>query len=114
MLTFKELREKNNERQLFWGGVDNWLLVDWSNAVAGEVGEAANVVKKLRRIDLGTTGNHKSPEELREQLKLEIGDIGVYLDLFARAAGLTLEECVTAAFNSKSDELGFPVKLGDD
>lgn len=56
-LTFDDLRQANIDRQMYWGGTENWTLADWSNAVAGEVGEACNVVKKLRRAL--STGAHQ-------------------------------------------------------
>jgi NTP pyrophosphatase (non-canonical NTP hydrolase) len=104
-LTFEALREGNLLRQEYWGGSDNWTLADWSNAVAGEVGEACNVVKKLRRFDLGTTGNKHSAQFYRDQLQAEIGDVLIYLDLLANKAGLDLGACARHSFNAKSVEL---------
>lgn len=110
-LTFQDLRTANEARQAYWGGIDNWTLADWSNAVAGEVGEACNVVKKLRRAELGTTGNKHDTESYRQMLASEIGDVVIYLDLLARAAGFTLDHCARLAFNDKSIELNMPVHL---
>lgn len=110
-LTFRALRDGNLARQEHWGGTDNWTLADWSNAVAGEVGEACNVVKKIRRIDLGTTGNKKPVEAYYDQLETEIGDVLIYLDLLAAKAGLSLDGCVRRSFNEKSDELNMPVRI---
>lgn len=110
-LTFSDLRLANRDRQDYWGGSENWTLADWSNAVAGEVGEACNVVKKLRRPHLGTVGNDHQPEVYARQLESEIGDVLIYLDLLANAAGLDLDRCVLRAFNEKSEELNMPVRL---
>lgn len=110
-LTFDDLRSANEARQAHWGGTDNWTLADWSNAVAGEVGEACNVVKKIRRTELGTTGNKKPTDAYYDQLETEIGDALIYLDLLAAKAGLTLDGCVSRAFNEKSAELNMPVRL---
>jgi hypothetical protein len=51
-LTFKASREVNSARAARWhkGGISDWSITDWSNALAGEVGEACNAIKKLRRI----------------------------------------------------------------
>lgn len=110
-LTFADLRAANEARQAHWGGSDNWTLADWSNAVAGEVGEACNVVKKIRRPELGTTGNGKDVSTYYTQLESEIGDVLVYLDLLAKKAGTTLDRAVMRAFNEKSEALNMPVRL---
>jgi NTP pyrophosphatase (non-canonical NTP hydrolase) len=110
-LTFSGLRAGNEARQAHWGGSDNWTLSDWSNAVAGEVGEACNVVKKIRRVELGTAGNKKPTEAYYDQLETEIGDVLIYLDLLAAKAGLSLDGCARRAFNEKSDELKMPVHI---
>lgn len=110
-LTFADLRKANAARQAYWGGSENWTLADWSNALAGEVGEACNVVKKLRRPMLGTVGNDYDPVTYIAQLGSEIGDVLIYLDLLANAAGLDLASCVSTAFNDKSEKLGMPVRL---
>lgn len=112
-LTFVDLRTANAARQEYWGGADNWTLADWSNALAGEVGEACNVVKKIRRPQLGTVGNSADVPTYLKQLESEIGDVLIYLDLLAKAAGLSLDECVMRAFNEKSEKLNMPIMLGE-
>ena len=47
MLTFAELRDANVTRcNESFHPVDAWSGTDWACALAGEVGEACNVVKK--------------------------------------------------------------------
>lgn len=111
VLTFDALRKANNERQEHWGGSDNWTLADWSNALAGEVGEACNIVKKIRRPQLGTKGNEANAPAYYDALETEIGDVLIYLDLLAKAAGRDLATCAMRAFNEKSEKLGMPVRL---
>ncbi len=87
-LTFSVLRTANVARCSTWhkGFPDDglWLGVDWSNAAGGEMGEAANVVKKLRRWDTDTVGAlDPSRELLLLQLGHEIADTIIYLDLVA-------------------------------
>lgn len=56
-LTFAEVIEANRARCKRWHqDADDWSGADWSNAMCGEAGEAANVVKKLRRNETGTAG----------------------------------------------------------
>lgn len=88
----------------------------WTNAMAGECGEACNVAKKMSRIRLGAgmTWNKTQDQDmdaLREKLKREIGDVVIYADLLAQREGLTLEECVRTSFNEKSIEIGSTVML---
>lgn len=63
-LTFATVTATNRTRCGRWHPGfpnDGWTGADWSNAVCGEAGEMANVVKKLRRIEFGTPGA-KDPE----------------------------------------------------
>ena len=87
--------------------LDSWNLSDWGVAVAGETGEMCNVIKKLNRYRDGIGGNTKTREELMEDLKKEIGDIAVYLDLLAQAIGCDLEALREDAFQSKSQAIGY-------
>lgn len=55
-MILEQLSATNGRRCERWHGAgwkgpdDAWTIADWSNAMAGEAGEAANVVKKLRRV----------------------------------------------------------------
>jgi NTP pyrophosphatase (non-canonical NTP hydrolase) len=84
-----------------------WSLSDWFTAVTGELGEAANVAKKLNRVRDGIPGNSESPDELRENLADEIADTFIYLDLLAQAAGINLEEAVLQKFKKTSLKIGY-------
>jgi NTP pyrophosphatase (non-canonical NTP hydrolase) len=89
-----------------------WSLSDWITAVTGEIGEAANIVKKLNRIRDGIRGNTHTEKELRQKLATEIADVYIYLDLLAAAAGFRLSEIVTSAFDEKSEAIGYPRMFG--
>lgn len=113
-LTFSQLRAANLTRCWRWhgkSGVDEWSLSDWMTATAGELGEAANVVKKLNRARDGLTGNDKAPAELQAMLGKEIADTMIYLDLFAARAGIDLAAAVVGKFNEVSERNGFPDRL---
>jgi NTP pyrophosphatase (non-canonical NTP hydrolase) len=77
----------------------------------GELGEAANIAKKLNRVRDGIPGNKESPDELRAKLRHELGDAFVYLDLTAQALGFTIGDAARDVFNSKSREIGYPKVL---
>jgi NTP pyrophosphatase (non-canonical NTP hydrolase) len=95
----------------------DWSTLEWAGALCGEAGEAANVAKKLLRIDLGLRGNEASEHAeteraaLRDKLANEIGDVIHYAALLASAEGIDLTECVRRTFNDKSDAMGFPERL---
>ena len=85
----------------------SWSMNDWFTAAMGELGEAANVAKKLRRSEDGIKGNKEPDSVLLMKLAEEIGDTLIYLDLLAQRAGLDLSYCVMTSFNNKSAEIGY-------
>ena len=89
----------------------SWGLSDWMMALVGEIGEAANVVKKLNRIRDGIPGNKESTGDLIQALQEELADTYIYLDLFIQAAGFNLEEIVKAKWNKTSDKIGYGPRL---
>lgn len=89
-----------------------WSSSDWMVAVLGELGEAANIVKKLNRVRDGITGNTVSEIELRIKLAHELADAYIYLDLFCQAEGIDLEQSVNEAFEAKSEQIGYQDKEG--
>src|SRR5882672_8712220 len=69
----------------------DWSLSDWMTATLGELGEAANVAKKLNRVRDGIPGNDKTPAELEAMLADELADAFIYLDLLAQSQGIDLQ-----------------------
>ena len=114
-MTFGEFSQANRERcespQGFNHPLAGWSSSDWMTAMVGEVGEAANVVKKLNRVRDGVPGNKVSADELRAQLRRELGDVFVYLDLMCQSLGFSVADAAAEVFNSKSAEIGYPKTL---
>jgi NTP pyrophosphatase (non-canonical NTP hydrolase) len=113
-LTFRALREANVSRKARWHGeADEWSGADWSNAMCGEAGEAANVVKKLRRHEThtGTAYNTPEVEALLPALAEELADVVTYADLLADKYGIDLSGAVVAKFNRVSAAQDFPERL---
>jgi hypothetical protein len=116
-LRFDEVQRTNSERCALWHpGFPNdpWNLADWSNAVCGEAGELANVIKKIRRIEGGAeTVGEKDRDALTVDALYEAADVLLYLDLLVtRLDGpYSLEQAVARKFNQKSHEQGFPQRL---
>lgn len=117
-LDFTTLAQANLSRCLRWhpnGGVQSWSLSDWGVAMAGECGEACNVIKKMNRLRDGLVGNEKFSDRtdpaLRSQLADELADLVIYADLVAQAAGLDLAHSIASKFNAVSIRNGFPERL---
>jgi len=85
----------------------SWSLSDWMTATAGELGEAANIVKKLNRYRDGIPGNDETEPALRGKLADELADTFIYLDLLAQAAGIDLGAAVEAKFARTSEKIGY-------
>lgn len=85
----------------------SWSLSDWLTATLGELGEAANIVKKLNRVRDGIPGNDKTPAELREMLADELADVAIYLDLTIQAVGFDPETIRNAKFTKTSAKIGY-------
>ena len=106
----KRNRERCESPQGFNHKLKNWTLSDWMVATAGELGEAANIIKKLNRIRDGVPGNTETGPELREKLRHEIADTFIYLDLMAQAAGFDLMNAVEEKFAITSKKIGYVQK----
>lgn len=112
--TLQSLSVSNRSRALRWhNGAEPWTGADWSNAMCGEAGEAANVVKKLRRHETGIESQYNTPDvtTLKLQLAEEIADIILYADLLAAHYEIELAGAVIAKFNKVSEAQGFPERL---
>lgn len=112
-MTLRQFAGANYTRACRWhpGGLASWSLSDWACALAGEVGELCNVVKKLNRVRDGLQQKAVDAGALEQALADEIGDVFAYLDLIAQAHGLALEDCVRGKFNRISEREGFPERL---
>ena len=96
---------------------DNQPLTYWTTALAGEVGELCNMIKKMQRVERGGLdggSSYTAKDITPDMLKEEIGGIAIYLDLLASLLGLSLEEAIVHTFNSKSAKYGFPQVLPEE
>lgn len=113
-LDLRELRAANVSRAEKWHDSDAlpWSGADWSNAMCGEAGEAANVVKKMRRIETNIAKRgDESTDGLRQMLGDELADVLIYADLLANHYGLDLAAHVRGKFNEVSERHGFEERL---
>lgn len=117
-LTFAALRDANTARLPTFKNArgepahaepdgSDWCLAQWCNAVTGELGEAANLIKKIERGDL-------TLDEARPALAREFADVVTYLDILAMRAGVSLGAITITKFNEVSVRVGSPVRLHAD
>lgn len=85
----------------------SWTLSDWMTATLGELGEAANVAKKLNRVRDGIPGNNMTEDELRKAFQDEMADTYIYMDLACQAQGFRLSDAVQSKFAETSRKIGY-------
>ncbi len=104
LMRMPQFKNKNGERAHSKDDGSDWALSAWCNAVCGELGEAANLIKKIERGDY-------TLEEKREELAREFADVVTYLDILASRAGVDLGEATALKFNEVSERVGSTVRL---
>lgn len=88
--------------------IHKWSPSDWMVATFGELGEAANIIKKLNRIRDGIKNRKGETEsQLKDDLREELADAFTYLDLMAQAFGFDLLSAAEMKFAKLSDEMGY-------
>lgn len=103
----ERLRAANEKRQKEWD-VDNQITLAYrGNELAGEVGEACNVIKKLARERMGIAGSRDTVSHLAE----ELADVIICCDLIAAGEGINLAEAVIDKFNATSVKVGLDTRL---
>lgn len=114
-LTFDKLRKANIARLPLFknakGGAahsepdgSDWSLAQWSNAVLGELGEAANIIKKVDRGDM-------TLEEALPSLAKEFADVQTYLDILAFRAGVDLGQATIDKWNEVSARINCSLRI---
>lgn len=114
-LTFATLREANMTRiprfRNKGGGLAHrepdgscWSPGDWMNALVGELGELANMLKKVKRGDTPF-------EEMREDIEKEFADVMIYLDILAYQFRIDLGAATRRKFNEVSTRVNAGVYI---
>jgi NTP pyrophosphatase (non-canonical NTP hydrolase) len=108
-LTLQSLRDANAARHVeWWGGNPQAVTLSFrGNELAGEVGEACNVIKKLERERLGIAGSRATDEQLGD----ELADVVICADLAAMDRGIDLAAAVARKFNATSEKVGMKTRL---
>lgn len=107
-LTFNALRAANAERigsSKYRICEEQWTPAHWMQATMGELGELANLLKKVDRGDFPF-------EPVKGEVAKELADVQTYLDILALKLGVDLGQATTDKFNEVSERIGSPVRLG--
>lgn len=108
-LTLAMLRDANIARDKEWNtGSERIPLSFRGNELAGEAGEACNVIKKLERVRLGLKGSVSTTEALAE----ELADVVICADLIAMDCGINLATAIEEKFNATSMQVGLNTMIG--
>lgn len=114
-LTFRTLREANMKRLPLFKNAkgkkahskddgSDWSPASWLQAAVGELGEYANLRKKVERGDL-------TLEEAKSDLGDELADVVIYLDILAAQLGIDLGNAVMNKWNKTSKKVGVPLYI---
>ncbi|WP_421416497.1 MazG-like family protein [Agrobacterium tumefaciens] len=106
-LSLSDLQAVHELRQAEWCPDQQPDLSFRGNELAGEVGEACNVIKKLERERHGWRGSRASMEDL----KAEVADVIHCATLVAITAGFDLERAVISKFNETSQKNELRAKI---
>lgn len=109
-LTFDALRAANTERikaSKYQICEEQWTPAHWMQATVGELGELANLLKKVDRGDFPL-------EQVKNEVAKELADVQTYLDILALKLGVDLGQATIDKFNEVSERIGSPVRLGID
>jgi NTP pyrophosphatase (non-canonical NTP hydrolase) len=110
-MTFEEFQKINATRCAeAFPMCDDWSYNDWAVAIAGEVGEACNLLKKHRR---GMASDERFDldgpfyESARYELARELADVITYVDLLMTKLGMQTGEVVMDKFEEVSRRVGY-------
>lgn len=106
-LDLRDLQAANASRQDEWPGAQAVTPSYRGNELAGEVGEACNVIKKLERMRLGIAGSTDTVEHLAE----ELGDVIICVALIANEFGIDISDATRAKFNETSVKVGLKSRI---
>lgn len=117
-LSFKTLTDANNKRlPLFKNSKglpahskpdgSDWSHAEWLQAVIGELGEYANIMKKVQRGDLTMV-------EAKPSIEKELADVMTYFAILVQQLNIDLGQAVEDKFNEVSDRVKADVYISND
>lgn len=122
-LTIRRIVRASVSRANRWhnGNMNEWSALEWAGAMCGEAGEAANAAKKLKRLEVDIASvnvperHFQNQEAAKSAVIKEACDTILYAVLLMARVGCdpeSAEEALCDVFNKKSEEYGFPERLG--
>lgn len=93
--TMNEPREKSMTFKEIEGRIENFgkdAATYWGCAIAGEVGETCNILKKIERD--GIDSKNKDGEKYIDLLPSELADVFIYTSLISRLFDIDLEKAI--------------------
>ena len=106
-LAMHELRAANKARHLEWWNGRPMSLAFRGVELAGETGEACNIIKKLEREGAGAVGTRATMQSLAQ----ELADVVICADLIAMDAGIDLALAVRDKFNATSEKYDLTTRI---
>jgi NTP pyrophosphatase (non-canonical NTP hydrolase) len=108
MNELRKLAIANAARQTEWDPEGKTSSFTYRAAeLAGEAGEAANILKKLERERLGIRGSRATKQQLAD----ELADVVICASLAANVSGIDLWDAVVSKFNKTSADQSLSVTL---
>lgn len=104
---YDTLQRANIERNKEWDSSGAIGLAFRGNEMAGECGEACNVIKKIERERLGLRGSRATLDDLAG----ELSDLVICAYLTAMTADIDLDKAIAEKFNATSEKYGLSVFL---
>lgn len=93
-LTFEKLQQKCKERlPLAFPICQEWKSAEWVMAIVGELGEMANILKKVNR------GSKKMSKAVKLSIEREFADTVIYLAFLANYLDIDAGEATKEKFN---------------
>jgi NTP pyrophosphatase (non-canonical NTP hydrolase) len=106
-MDFTVLRDANVRRQQEWDRQGKIDIAYRGNELAGECGEACNIIKKIERERRGIRGSRATLRQLAD----ELADVIICVDLIALYEDIDLWESVKRKFNETSRNNNLDTKI---
>lgn len=84
----------------------DWTPLEWCGAILGELGELANLLKKVKRGDV-------TMKQAQQAIADELADVQTYLSITARQCGVDLGPATIFKFNRVSIRVGCGIRITD-
>lgn len=106
-LNVSSLVEGSRVRNLLWDPEGKLTPLFFGNELAGETGEACNIIKKIEREKLGIKGSTATIDDLAK----ELADVLICVANIAWSYNINLAQATKDKFNETSKKINLPVTL---